>query len=308
MEKYNTFIVGITSYCNAACPFCLNSLIEEKDKLEIDFFKYIKPLLNRFKVINFCGAMGDAIFHPDFLKIIEYLTTIDIDVDVFTNGSGFSKDWWKSLAKLCNDRVTFTFAIDGLSDTYSRYRINLNYERVLENLKSFIDEGGRAIWQLILFKHNEHQYDDVMNLAKDLGCVAFKALISTHYNTKFLPPFSNIKERLEIISKLKCDTVPVCYWREKKLIFVNEYGEVQPCGSFWPVEDLERFRDIRELYFKNRHLLTIQNNDWDDIIQNEYIQYVYNNRNKIKRCRQICKAPYKLSELIRQPYFYKEFK
>jgi hypothetical protein len=61
------------------------------------------------------------------------------------------------------------FGIDGLEDTLHLYRKNVKYNKVIENAQAFIQAGGRAQWNFIVFKHNEHQVSAVTDLAKNLG-------------------------------------------------------------------------------------------------------------------------------------------
>jgi hypothetical protein len=57
------------------------------------------------------------------------------------------------------------FGIDGLEDTLHLYRKNCDYHRVIENAQSFINAGGRAQWNFIVFKHNQHKVEEVQQRA-----------------------------------------------------------------------------------------------------------------------------------------------
>jgi MoaA/NifB/PqqE/SkfB family radical SAM enzyme len=61
------------------------------------------------------------------------------------------------------------FGIDGLDDTLHLYRKNVKYSKVIDNATAFIQAGGRAQWNFIVFRHNEHQVAQVQKLGKDLG-------------------------------------------------------------------------------------------------------------------------------------------
>ena len=45
----------------------------------------------------------------------------------------------------------------------------VKFNKVIENAKSYIDAGGRAQWNFIVFKHNEHQVEEAKELSKQLG-------------------------------------------------------------------------------------------------------------------------------------------
>ena len=44
----------------------------------------------------------------------------------------------------------------------------------MENVKAFINRGGRAKWDFIVFKHNEHQVEEARQLSKDMGFEKFQ--------------------------------------------------------------------------------------------------------------------------------------
>ena len=43
-------------------------------------------------------------------------------------------------------RGKINFSIDGLADTNPTYRVNANWDKVIENVKTFIKAGGPARW------------------------------------------------------------------------------------------------------------------------------------------------------------------
>jgi MoaA/NifB/PqqE/SkfB family radical SAM enzyme len=88
-----------------------------------------------------------------------------------TNGGARLDYFWEDLADL---DVVVTFSIDGLEDTNHLYRQHVKWERVMENVKAFINRGGRAKWDFIVFKHNEHQVDKARQLSKDMGFEKFQ--------------------------------------------------------------------------------------------------------------------------------------
>jgi hypothetical protein len=61
------------------------------------------------------------------------------------------------------------FGIDGLEDTLHLYRKNVKFSKAIENATAYINAGGRAQWNFIVFKHNEHQVQTVQALGKELG-------------------------------------------------------------------------------------------------------------------------------------------
>ena len=47
------------------------------------------------------------------------------------------------------------------------------WDRIVENVKAFINAGGRARWQWIIMNHNEHQLQEAKAFAKEIGFAEF---------------------------------------------------------------------------------------------------------------------------------------
>jgi len=172
--------IEITSYCNAACPQCPRNLngyglnpympLTHLNEDVIDK-TFSKDHVERLRQIFFCGSYGDPIMHPKFLTILEKFRSKSPDVWLYihTNGGVHKPDYWKEIAKILNGKGQIDFGIDGLEDTLHLYRRNVKFEKVIENATAFINNGGRAQWNFIVFKHNEHQVEQVKSFAKELG-------------------------------------------------------------------------------------------------------------------------------------------
>jgi len=129
------------------------------------------PLLSQ---IIIQGDKGDPCMHPKINQLISGLISAPSSpyITLTTNGSIRSNQWWAQLAETKNIEVVFS--IDGLEDTNHLYRVGLDYNTIIKNAQTFINAGGRAIWKMIVFKHNEHQIDKIKMLAKDLGFAEFR--------------------------------------------------------------------------------------------------------------------------------------
>lgn len=156
----------ITNRCQASCPMCSrnvhggleNPLIKNND-WTINDFKHImsSEVLRQITGFYFCGNFGDPIINNDLIEMCQYSTGTnpDLYIRIHTNGGARNKQWWKDLAKALPPSHNVIFAIDGLADTHSLYRVGTDFNKVLENAKAFINAGGTAEWAFIKFKHNE---------------------------------------------------------------------------------------------------------------------------------------------------------
>lgn len=310
----------VSEVCNAACPQCARfkgmgkTLSKEVTNatISIDFFKKIFPqeFVRQLKNINFCGVLGDPITAKDLLEEIEYLTNINptIRIDISTNGGIRSTEWWASLGKIMNshDRRV-SFSIDGLEDTNHLYRRNVRWDLLINNAKSFIENGGYAVWQFIRFKHNEHQVDKVKELASDLGFKEIHVKDTNRFNstdpvpvfelggdtpTHFLAPPSDFVPKVSTPKIL--DEVEIkCKVQKRKEVYISAKGEILPCCYLYSNINLrpERYEHIATMdYFQVTTDKTVEN-----IIDGGVYQKIEESwskpsiaAGKIQRCAEIC--------------------
>ena len=139
-------------------------------ELSLKDIKSIFPLsfLKQLKQIYMCGNYGDPITAKDTLAVFQFFRQINpfLSLSMFTNGSGKTPMWWKKLGEV-TDRVHFS--VDGLENTNAIYRRGTNFQKIMENAESYIAGGGKAIWDFIVFRHNEHQVEEAKQLANKMG-------------------------------------------------------------------------------------------------------------------------------------------
>ncbi|MFH1619957.1 MAG: radical SAM protein [bacterium] len=179
--------IELSNYCNAACPACPRcyygtELVRPELALsQIYYENFIKffseDIISKINSIIFCGANGDPLTARDILPIIRYITTKSPNclLRIHTNGGLRSPEFFKELAetlKLSTNSAVI-FSIDGLKNTNHIYRRKVDWDVLIKNVQNFIKNGGRAEWDFLIFKHNEHQIKEAEELAKELGFAAF---------------------------------------------------------------------------------------------------------------------------------------
>lgn len=137
-------------------------------------------LLGRLKQFLFCGNYGDALTARDTLPICEYLRAHNpkLRIKLVTNGSGRDAAFWSQLAKVV---TTVTFSIDGLGETNRLYRRRTSWNRVMESVRAYLAAGGRAEWDFLVFRHNQHQVAEAEALARQLGFAKFNVKRSQRF-------------------------------------------------------------------------------------------------------------------------------
>ena len=177
----NVVELEITSKCNAACPQCIRNFYGGPKwptvplvSLKLDFLKdKLSELLADTNILHLCGTYGDPCVHNQFIEIIRWAKSFkNLELRINTNG-GMNKSYWAELASLLSENDRVIFGIDGLKDTNHLYRKNVDWEILMRNAKQFIDAGGKAVWQYIVFEHNQHQVEEANKIANDMGFVDF---------------------------------------------------------------------------------------------------------------------------------------
>lgn len=265
--------IELTTRCNARCPMCMrnyrgldyNSGYPETE-LTLEHIKKILPvefLKQLTRGVSFNGNLGDFGMAKEAQEIVHWLVNQNVSVYINSNASMRTSDWW---ARLAHPRVKIGFALDGLGDTHSLYRLDTNWNKVIENACAYIQAGGYAIWRFIPFDHNRHQEQACKDLAKELGFAEFENIDEgrnqgpvysrtgkfSHWlgepftpQEKITPP--DIKSMLESHAtwfdhrtvKSHKDTQPlklICQHKRIQEIYIAADGTVWPCCflGFYP--------------------------------------------------------------------------
>ncbi|SVD59054.1 uncharacterized protein METZ01_LOCUS411908, partial [marine metagenome] len=167
------------------CPQCVRNVIKDgKLQWRYDNLNTIDTTLTTFKTayknirypvshIRFIGNLSEPLLTKDFLSICKFLKTeTDTAIQISTHGSIRTARYWRELGEVFsgNPKNIIFFSVDGVgNESLQNYRIGANFDKIMENAKAFIEGGGKAIWRMIIFKHNQHQIEEARALAESLG-------------------------------------------------------------------------------------------------------------------------------------------
>lgn len=202
VENIREIHVEPTTVCQAECSMCARTVLgyhrdkSKNSELTLNSFKNLtRHLIGNLEKILFCGTLGDPASCIELLEIIDWVQSINsnIVIGVNTNGAIRNIDWWKQLAHKTNKSPYsyVVFSIDGLEDTNHIYRKQVVWKKLIENAQAYINAGGVAQWDMLVFDHNKHQIDAAKSLAHDMGFRVFRTKVSNRFNshdTDLLPP------------------------------------------------------------------------------------------------------------------------
>jgi MoaA/NifB/PqqE/SkfB family radical SAM enzyme len=281
-------------------PFIeLNEISLEKFQ-EWFFIDFIKQLNH----LNMCGNLGDPIVAKDTLEIFKYLRSHNTTMTLVmhTNGSARTPEWFKELATL---QVQIVFGIDGLEDSHHLYRVDTDWQKIMNNAKAFIAAGGDARWDMLAFQHNEHQIDECKALSQELGFKdfyvkhtsrfkdgKFHVLDTSGKTVNILYPTSKSNNMIAKVLTAEQDILPIISCKSKRdmQIYISANGIVTPCcwidmSPMPPMQDTRiQYLDIIG-YWPN-----LNNQTLSEIFSSGYFEQIENSWDTcgIKECSKQC--------------------
>jgi len=211
-----------TQNCQASCPMCdrnqnggaVNPHIDLSELTLEDCKRIFEPeFIQQLNTMYMCGNLGDPIVARDTLEIFKYFREHNSKMWLSMNTNAGAKDetWWRELAKVFGRMGAVIFSVDGLRDTNHIYRQGVVWDNVERNMQAFIDAGGRARWDFLIFEHNQHQVQEAEALAWEWGCEKFMK----KKTGRFIDAKSNKKEKHQAKDRKGKDTAELKKPEEK---------------------------------------------------------------------------------------------
>lgn len=233
MREIKVLHLEPTDVCQAACPLCARETDPFFNKRQFHHLsmEQILKVVDVDQIANLdkmfmCGVYGDPAAGQHTLDIYRQFRKInpDIVLGMNTNGAIRNRTWWQELSTILNQpRDYVVFSIDGLEDTNSIYRKNVDWPKVMENASDFIAAGGSAHWDMLVYRHNEHQVDLCEKLARDMGFTWFRAKVSKRPVTGSLEYPVNWAAPNIISTQINCHAL------QEQSIYIDAQGRTSPC-------------------------------------------------------------------------------
>lgn len=301
-EDIRTIHIEITERCNLSCLMCdrnknggeVNQYLKNRELTFQDIHRTFLPsFIKQLKRIYFCGNYGDPIMAKDLMQILKYFRYHNpkLKLSLITNGSFKNAEWWAEVATIV---TSVRFGIDGLKDTNNIYRKNSDWDLIMENVKSYIKAGGYAIWDYLVFGHNEHQIQKARELSMDLmfkefvvkktgrffsniklegkeNHVGLTKPIQEKNQNKSLNKEQTIINRYGSIEKYLDQTKIECKVLKNKEIYISAEGIVLPCcwlaGQMYKWYLPKKSTEIWYMIDKNRDEINIKKNNLYSILE-----------------------------------------
>lgn len=309
----------LTNFCNAACPECVREIDNlckpflDKDMLPLEVIKekITAKILPRLRKIRFCGSFGDPLTHSKLYEITKHFIDEwpEIEIELSTNGGLKNIKQWEKLAELYQGKRYVIFGIDGLEDTNHKYRVNVNWNKLQQNVNAFIKAGGHAQWQFIAFPWNEHQIFQAREVSISQGFQKFY-VVSSHRTPDMDPSYTSKELKIQESELKKLHTpqnINIDYTNRKDLppnntpincevlgtrdIMIMATGAVYPCCHL----GARMFSNDKKLNYwyelaGGKDTFNLKYNNLDDIITGKFFTLVYTSwgiteKSPVGRCK-----------------------
>jgi radical SAM protein with 4Fe4S-binding SPASM domain len=279
-----------TTSCNLRCPECpsgLRSFTRPTGMLQQAAFENaIDQLASDLSYLTFY-FQGEPYLHPQFLSMVSYASRRGIYTATSTNAHYLKDDTAKETVQSGLDRLIIS--IDGTTqETYESYRIGGQLQKVLEGTANVIKWKKQlrsltphVVFQFLVVKPNEHQINDVHQIATQMGVdqvVLKTAQIYNYQNGSSLIPDQQKYSRYAVNEdgtyRIKNDMVNQC-WKMWHSCVITWDGKVLPCcfdkdgthvlgdlqkNSFHEIWNGEKYNAFRNSLLRSRNEIEICKN------------------------------------------------
>lgn len=279
-----------TTTCNLGCPECpsgLKSFTRPTGNMEYDFYRRMVDEIGGQLLYLYFYFQGEPYLHPRFLDLVRYAADRKIYTVTSTNAHFLTERKAKETVASGLDRILIS--IDGTTqDTYEQYRVGGSLAKVIEGTKNLVkarnDAGSRTphiIFQYLVVRPNEHQIDDVMRLAKEIGVDEVKLKTAQVYDYQHgndliptLDRYARYAQKPDGTYRIKNELLNHC-WKLWHSCVITWDGRIVPCcfdkdaqyqlgdlntKSFHEIWESDLYRSFRSRILKGRAEIDICTN------------------------------------------------
>ena len=241
-----------TDVCQAACPLCLreldpNFVKTRQHHLTVSHIQhqYSEEFIKNLNKMFMCGIYGDPAAGRYSLDLYRYFRKINPNIVLGMNSNGGLQNtlWWHELGRIMNQSQDYVvFSIDGNEDTNHTYRVNVSWTKLKNNIEAFVSAGGRAQWDMLVYRHNQHQVDECEQLARDMGFKWFRAKVSRRSFTDTLQKPTDWQPVVVSAGDIKCHAI------DEQSEYMDAQGHAAPCCWLGGTQNkfVEKFDDIQK--------------------------------------------------------------
>lgn len=223
ISKLTNIHLEITNKCNSRCPGCARTV-------DGDTHPKLKPLLMEWsleqvkkffpaqhlskKYFTLGGVVDEPLMNKNILDIVKYILDNDGGVEIYSNTGANTAKVWQTLGEWSKqtERLHMIFSVDGLKHTNHLYRINVDWDKVEQNMSAYAKTKGSCEWQYLVFEHNESDIPEAKKLANSLGIP-----IRLRQNVRNIKPWNAVAKK-KVNGKIVEETYTINPAKDESLI------------------------------------------------------------------------------------------
>jgi radical SAM protein with 4Fe4S-binding SPASM domain len=167
-----------TTACNLGCPECpsgLKSFTRPTGSIKVDAFREMIDKMHRDLIYLSFYFQGEPFLNKGFLDMVSYASSRKIYTATSTNAHFLDDDTARRTVLSGLDRLIIS--IDGMDqETYAQYRKGGELSKVIQGAKNMVKWRSQLksrtpylVFQFLVVRPNEHQLEEVRELAKEIG-------------------------------------------------------------------------------------------------------------------------------------------
>jgi MoaA/NifB/PqqE/SkfB family radical SAM enzyme len=284
-----------TTSCNLGCPECpsgLKQFSRPTGKLSLENNTLILAALKgRLQHINYY-FQGEPFIHGQFLELVEEAKKYNVYVSTSTNAHFINESMAEKIIHSGLDQLIIS--LDGTTqETYEQYRVHGKLSKVLEASRLLVaakkkhQKGPVLVFQFLVVAPNEHQINDVLQLAKEMNIDEVRFKTAQLYDFKNGNPLMPNQEKysryikgkdgkykLKYTLKNKCwrmwsscvftwdlRVVPCCFDKDASHVLGNlGVSENTPNFQFKSIWKGEKYNAFRKQLMNSRETISICKN------------------------------------------------
>ncbi|HQU99620.1 MAG: SPASM domain-containing protein [Bacteroidia bacterium] len=277
-----------TTSCNLRCPECpsgLRQFTRPTGMLAMDDYQMVVNQLHKQLWYLIFYFQGEPYLNKNLFEMIKYAVQHKIYTATSTNGHYLTDENAKATVTSGLDRLIIS--IDGLTqEVYEQYRIGGALNKVIEGTKRLVawkqklkSKTPHIIFQFLVVKPNEHQINELYQLANTLGVNEVKLKTAQVYDykhgNKLIPSIEKYARYVRAADGtyyLKNEMINHC-WKMWHSCVITWNGTVVPCCF-----DKDATHPLGNL--KNQSFKTL----WQSASYNQFRQDVIGTRSNIDIC------------------------
>ena len=237
--------LGLTNECNLACAHCYRDPLDVRRLSLAD----VKAACESLTVRSVNLGTGENGLHPDFIEIVDYLQSLDVQLGITSNGFSTSRLDDARLRRFQSIEFSLDFPTEAEQD---RFRGAGNWRLVLSEIERCKRLRVPVTIAAVMMNVNYDKLADVARVAASLGATCRVNVYQSVQTDAFAPSYEQFWEgwrRLFATSELLVCNEPILRavlgLKEplhggcgEGTVRVTPAGRVLPC-VYWPEQDLQ---------------------------------------------------------------------